>query len=942
MHRKVTILLTLMCALPLLLNAGSITGKVTDAQSGKALPGANVMVVGTHLGAASDATGMYHIVNVPDGDYTIKTQVIGYEPLTKEVRVSGTVTLNFQLGASTLELSALEVMASRATRETPVAYSDVAKEEMSLRLGSRDIPLVLNNTPSVYATNQGGGAGDARVNVRGFNQRNVAIMINGVPVNDMENGWLYWSNWDGVGDATSSIQLQRGLSATNLATPSIGGTMNIITDPAAQEWGWQLKQEFGDWGFMKSTATVNTGLINDTYAFSGTIVRKLGDGYYTGTWTDAWAYYFGGSYAISENDRFEIYAVGAPQRHGQNIYKQNMAVYDQDFARDEFDSDVLNEDGDDSGYNDPNGIPDVFDKFNEAGRDYNQNVADISNYNGEQYWAMYTDKDGVDRFDDGFLNERENFFHKPLVNLNWFHNFDDQMRLSSVLYWSGGQGGGTGTYGNIMHQSYEGVYDHQYGKYYYYGSPWSWDWDATVAMNRDSTHIWIDKYEYDKEAGESLGILRNSRNNQWNVGLISKLTYDVSEELTTVVGIDWRTAEIDHFREVRDLLGGDYYMDDSNDFNTTTESQTMKLGDKIDYYNTNTVDWYGLLAQAQYKSGPLAAYGMAGYSTVSYDFVDHFKDDGNGNEYQIEANNLDGTQFKAGASYQINDGLGVYTNIGIVSRVPIFDDIIDDVSGLKNEDQKNQKFTSLEGGANFFMDRFTAKANVYMTRWEDRAFRNQEFEVQADIDNDGIVDDIEVLAFFTGVEQEHMGFELEASYQPCSYARLDGSVSIGDWTYTDDAGGSFRITEYDMVLDTTFYIKDLKVGDAPQTQMALGTSIFPMPGLTAQLLFKFYDNHYSDFNPFGRVDPDDREDSWQAPAYSLVDLHLSYNVPAELTGGYNVQLFAHIFNLLDETYIQDALDNSPYNAWDYDHDADDAEVFFGMPRSFNAGFYISR
>ena len=78
---------------------------------------------------------------------------------------------------------------------------------------------MLNVTPSVYSTVQGGGAGDARVNVRGFSQRHTAVMINGVPVNDMENGWVYWSNWDGVGDAATSIQLQRGLSAINLATP---------------------------------------------------------------------------------------------------------------------------------------------------------------------------------------------------------------------------------------------------------------------------------------------------------------------------------------------------------------------------------------------------------------------------------------------------------------------------------------------------------------------------------------------------------------------------------------------------------------------------------------------------------------------------------------------------------------------------------------------------
>ena len=131
---------------------------------------------------------------------------------------------------------------------------------MEFRLGSQDIPMALNTTPSVYATMQGGGAGDARINVRGFNQRNVAVMINGVPQNDMENGWVYWSNWDGVGDATSSLQMQRGLSAVNLAAPSIGGSMNIITDPAGMESGGKVKQEYGAGNFLKTS--VNLSLIH--------------------------------------------------------------------------------------------------------------------------------------------------------------------------------------------------------------------------------------------------------------------------------------------------------------------------------------------------------------------------------------------------------------------------------------------------------------------------------------------------------------------------------------------------------------------------------------------------------------------------------------------------------------------------------------------------------
>ena len=167
-----------LVALPFLLWAqtGTITGTVTESATGDALPGANVVVEGTSLGAAADADGYFTIASVPVGDHTVTASVIGYVPLSQMISIvmDETVTIDFGLEPTAIALSALEVLASRATRETPVAYTNVEKTDMELRLGSRDIPLVLNTTPSVYATQQGGGAGDARVNVRGFNQRNVA------------------------------------------------------------------------------------------------------------------------------------------------------------------------------------------------------------------------------------------------------------------------------------------------------------------------------------------------------------------------------------------------------------------------------------------------------------------------------------------------------------------------------------------------------------------------------------------------------------------------------------------------------------------------------------------------------------------------------------------------------------------------------------------------
>ena len=208
----------------------TVSGTVTDAGTGSVLAGANVVVDGTSNGAAADANGAYTINNVPNGA-TLTASMIGYS----DASMAAARTVNFNLSRYALEMTGLEVIASRADERTPVAYTTVTAADMEARLGSQDLPMALNTTPSVYATQQGGGAGDARINVRGFNQRNVAVMINGVPQNDMENGWVYWSNWDGVADASHSVQMQRGLSAVNLATPSIGGTMNVITSHLALE-----------------------------------------------------------------------------------------------------------------------------------------------------------------------------------------------------------------------------------------------------------------------------------------------------------------------------------------------------------------------------------------------------------------------------------------------------------------------------------------------------------------------------------------------------------------------------------------------------------------------------------------------------------------------------------------------------------------------------------
>jgi iron complex outermembrane receptor protein len=184
---------------------------------------------------------------------------------------------------------------------------------------------------------------------------------------------------------------------------------------------------------------------------------------------------------------------------------------------------------------------------------------------------------------------------------------------------------------------------------------------------------------------------------------------------------------------------------------------------------------------------------------------------------------------------------------------------------------------------------------------------------------------------------------LELAYQPMDLLRFDAAASFGDWKYTDDVSGTYHLeSDPSNVTEYNFYVKDLKVGDAPQTQFAYSASLFPTEGLYLQLVGKTFANHYAEFNPADRTDPDDRAQSWKVPGYTVFDLHAGWDLPLP-TLPVKARLFANVFNLFDELYVQDALDNSSFNAYTGNgrtHSADDAEVFIGLPRTFNLGISI--
>ena len=291
------------------------------------------MFKGKGIGCITDIDGVFSL-NLENGTYTIEASYVGYKASSQTIEVADkSVNLDFNL--ETLVLEEISIVGDVArSRETPVAFTTVLPQQIEERLSGQDIPMILNQTPGVYATEQGGGDGDARITIRGFSQRNVAVMLDGIPVNDMENGWVYWSNWFGLSAVTRSIQVQRGLGRSKLALPSVGGTINILTKGIESQKSLSIEQQLDNSGKFMTNIGYTSGLLKNAWSVTLNTAYKQGNGWVDETNVKAF-FFFAKIDKRWGNHITSLTAYGAPQEHSQRSYKRSIAAYDTTYAKEQ-------------------------------------------------------------------------------------------------------------------------------------------------------------------------------------------------------------------------------------------------------------------------------------------------------------------------------------------------------------------------------------------------------------------------------------------------------------------------------------------------------------------------------------------------------------------------------------------------------------------------------
>ena len=820
-----------------------ITGMIVD-ETNQPLPGASILVKGTSNGVSTDFNGKFSLQAKSNAGVLV-VSFIGYK--AKEVAFSSSknnLTVQLLEDAGALDEIIVVSNSFAIDRKTPVAVSTIKSAEIELKLGTQEFPEILKSTPGVYATRAGGGYGDGRINLRGFNSENVAVMINGVPVNDMENGRVFWSNWAGLGDVTSAMQVQRGLGASKVAVPSIGGTINILTKTSDVEEGGNFGYSVGNDGYSKYGFTYSTGLLDNGVAVSVSAAQTEGRGYVDGTPFTGFNYFLNITKEFNDAHKLSLTAFGAKQTHGQRQNRHTIATF----------------------------------RDSERGRKYNSD------------WGY---KQGQ------LTSSEDNFYHKPQISLNHYWNVSDKTFISTSAYVSVGTGGGGGTAGDNSKFGFD-------NSEYRLGSLGTINFDKIVNENLANG------------TNGAISALRASRNDHVWYGALSTLKTDITESLTFLTGLDVRGYKGLHFTELTDLLGGQYLADDANLNNPGNRAQ---VGDKIFYDNDGKVGWLGGFAQLEYSKNDLSAFISSNVSNTSYQRVDRFNYLDSDPNQTSEKFSFIGFGTKGGVNYNLDENHGVFANIGYFERAPFFNAVFADRNSNTNtnEDAPNQKITSYELGYTFRSAKFTANLNAYRTTWNDRS---ESARIQQP---DGTV----AFANILGVNALHQGIEFDFVYRATDKLKITGMASLGDWTWANNVLDVKIFNENnEEIAEVDLFIKDLHVGNAAQTTMALGTSYELTENTTFTIDYNYFADLYADFDPSdrGEVGPD----AWKVPAFSLFDTAIRHTFEF---GSFDASIIGRVNNVFDTVYISDANDRG-------NSTAAEALVYYGAGRTFSVGAKI--
>lgn len=817
-----------LCFLPWLFFAQALTisGTVVSERTGEVLPDAAV------------SAQLKRVITEADGSFSLELE----EPqkrLVLFVEKPGYVSVSMPLDASgkrTLDLGRIELQgrdgAGQFSEEDLIPIITLSVDEQ-LSAGAQNISGLLTASRDVFVSAAAFTFGPNRFRIRGYGSEDTEVLLNGMPVNDLESGRVFWSNWGGLNDVLRNRTNTVGLQSTEYALGGVGGATFLDLRASRQRKQLRVSYALSNRTYdHRLMATWKTGMLQNGWAVSLSASRRWAQqGFIPGTFYDAWSYFLSVDKKLGDKHLLNLVAFGAPITRGRATAS-------------------------------------VQEMYDLAGTNY---------YNS--WWGF---QNGEKR------NSRVGRTHQPVVMLRHDWEVNKLATLTTSLGYQWGRHGSTALdwydardprpdYYRKLPSWIEDVDPEQAARVADIlrssEEARQIDWARMYTVNRNSLQTIRDANGIpgnDITGLRSQYIVEDRRFDPERANFSTFLRIRPTAQVNYTLGLSYQYMKTHAFKTVEDLLGGEFYVDidkfaefdstGNNDFiqnDLDTPNKILREGDVWGYDYETRIHRARIWGQGEWATRHWEFFLGGSLGNVNFfrrgnvrngKFPDHSQGDS-------ETQSFMEYQAKGGITYKINGRNYLLANAMVQARAPFAREAFISPR-TRNEPLPNlttAKILSVEAG--YLLQAPYAKARVlgYFTTFRDQIW-NRSFYLDNAIQGPNGQRGGFVNYIMQGIDTRHMGLELAGEVQVLPGLRLQGVAALGQYLYTNRPTVSIFLDNVAQDLGSeTAYLKNFRVAGTPQMAYTFGIHYNAPQYWFANLNFNYFDQVWIDFNPARRT-----------------------------------------------------------------------------------------
>ncbi len=797
----------------------SIYGIVQDAGTGTPIYGVTVTTAESEV--TTNEQGRFRVsFKQPSANYTLSFSKDGYQAFDLETTLDGLTKTNSGYKTEAILLQPTEKAPETnikdvVTDEDRIPTITLSEEEDDL--GDQNISGVLSAARDPFIAAASFNLSTGGFEIRGYDAE-TPTLFNGILVNSLETGSVYWSTWGGLNDVTRNRESTFDLSPFAWSFGGVGGAAAIDTRASEQRVGKRVSYMFSNRAYTgRVMATWNTGMNEKGWAFSFSGSRRWAEeGYVEGTFYNAWSYFASIDKKLNARHMLNLSVMGAPTKRGTNTASvQEM-----------------------------------------------NDIAGTNFYNPNWGW-----QNGEKR------NSRVVRTHQPFAVLRHDWTINNHSRLMTAAGYL------TGYYGRTQLDWFNAPDPRPD---YYRKLPIYYKLTASDAVANEVADAyrnnpalmqvqWDEIYEGNRLNGQSYNgqpgsmsqvIVADQRSDLNRISGNTVYENNVTDHLTLNAGLSFHQEKTHYFSVVDDLLGGDYYLNldrfaietplpgQSPEYNLNDTDPVLHQGDTYKWNYDITGRKFGPWLQGVF-SYPKFDFFVAGEaSQSSFWRTGHYRngrfpDDSYGDSETQTFNNY---AAKGGFTYKLNGRNYVYVNGALMNRAP---DIRTAYASPRSRNQivpglKSEDIYSGEVGYLLRAPNLKARATFYWTQFKNGLKLNR-FYFTEDVTRFGT-------SVLVGADKRHAGVELALQYKLTPSINISGVATVAENVYTSRPNAIFVVDDDGILQDRGLvYAKNFYVPNTPQTAYS-GTIEYRSPKFwSASVTVNYFDRNYLDFSPFRRT-----------------------------------------------------------------------------------------